>query len=105
MDESDSLLFHQSLTFEEEVVDESCPFLNLLKMKRLKRGLRCRYKMKVTITGFCTVGYIEFTPLLEMEAIFEEFGRDVAVVDSSQKKRERTKKNHRNEMAESKPFF
>ncbi|MFB4162426.1 helix-turn-helix domain-containing protein [Alteribacillus sp. JSM 102045] len=85
-------LFHQSLTYKEVEKEESCAFLDLLKKEVVKTWFTVPLQDDTNNYGFCTIGYLEEIPLLQMDKIFDEFGRDAAVALTLAKRKEKQRK-------------
>lgn len=89
------ILFQKSLTYKDEVVNEneSCEFMNLLKSVPLETWFTVPIQDERENYGFCVIGYLNYTPLYEMDKVFNEFGKDVAVAMqlAEQKELERKK--------------
>ncbi|MGY4691515.1 helix-turn-helix domain-containing protein [Salibacterium sp. K-3] len=85
-------LFQQSLTFNDVQNDPGCKFLHSLQQAPLETWFTVPLQDESNNYGFCTIGFIKYTRLLDMDHIFEEFGRDAAVALSMAKQKENERK-------------
>ncbi|MFZ4452664.1 helix-turn-helix domain-containing protein [Salibacterium aidingense] len=85
-------LFQQSLTFNDMQNDSGCKFLHSLQQAPLETWFTVPLQDESNNYGFCTIGFIKYTRLLDMDHIFEEFGRDAAVALSMAKQKENERK-------------
>lgn len=89
VDRCTPLLFQQSMKYDDEDLDPSCEFIQLLQAEILKTWFTVPIQDEQKNYGFCTIGYLEYITLLEMEEIFDEFGKDVAIALSLTRRKER----------------
>ncbi len=74
-----SRLLRQSLTNENADPPETCNLSRVLKEAKIKTWFTVPLYESDSNLGFCIIGFLNYVPLLEMEAPFEEFGKDIAV--------------------------
>ncbi|MEH7226051.1 GAF domain-containing protein [Bacillus sp. JJ1566] len=75
-------LLSLSLTIENGDPPELCMLSKILKQANVKTWFTVPFNYNNFQYGFCIVGFLNYVPLLEMEAPFEEFGKDIAVAMS-----------------------
>ena len=81
-------IFQQSTTNDDHSVDSTCEFTQLVRNEIVKTWFTVPIQDEQSTYGFCTIGYLKVIPLLEMEEIFNEFGKDVAIAPSLTKRKE-----------------
>jgi purine catabolism regulator len=81
-----SLLLLQSIRNNDVILKENC---NLTKML-IESGVKTWFTVPITDEtqryGFCIIGFFTYIPLLEMDDIFNEFGKDIAAAISMAKR-------------------
>ncbi len=92
LDNCTSALLHRSLTFEKVDEETTCSFISLLQKEKVSTWFTVPLKDEMNNYGFCFIGYLNTIPLLDMEHIFVEFGKDVAVAITQAKRKEVQKK-------------
>lgn len=88
VDKCSPVLFQQNLKYDDENLDPSCQFTRLVRNEILKTWFTVPIQEEQNNYGFCTIGYLKNIPLLDMEEIFYEFGKDVAIALSLTKRKE-----------------
>lgn len=81
-------LFVQSLRNEEITKLENCTLSSMLKESGVKTWFTVPLMDDVHRYGFCIIGFFTYVPLLEMDKIFDEFGKDVAVAISMARRKD-----------------
>jgi Regulator of polyketide synthase expression len=81
-------LLHQSLTYDKAEQAGDCQFTNLMKKEKVKTWFTVPLKDDMSSLGFCIIAYLDYVPLLDMKAHFDEFGKDVAVAIAMAKQKE-----------------
>ena len=76
-----SLLLNQSL-HNKELIHQNCMIMKKLKESGVKTWFTVPLTDDVHRYGFCIIGFFTYVPLLEMNKIFDEFGKDVAIAIS-----------------------
>ncbi|WP_227937406.1 helix-turn-helix domain-containing protein [Alkalihalobacillus deserti] len=88
-----SEILTRALTYEEIKRNESCELSHLLKKEIMSTWFTVPIKEERNSYGFCIIGFMNSVALLkEMEPLFVEFGKDVAVAISLAKRKEVQKK-------------
>lgn len=72
-------LLNQGLTFETAESPEKCKLSRVLKEANVKTWFTFPLQESNYFLGFCIVGFLNYVPLLNMEASFIEFGKDLTV--------------------------
>ncbi len=72
-------LLNLSLTIEKGDPPEICLLSTILKKANVKTWFTVPFNYNDFQFGFCIVGFLNYVPLLDMEAPFQEFGKDIAV--------------------------
>lgn len=87
-------LLYKALTYDEMLVETSdCAFTGLLQQEKMKTWFSVPLIEEVTSYGFCIIGFNTDIPLYkEMDRVFSEFGKDVAVAIKLAKKKEAEKR-------------
>ena len=75
------LLLKQSLHNKEQI-SQDCMLMTKLKELGVKTWFTVPLTDDVQRYGFCIIGFFTYVPLLEMNKIFNEFGKDVAIAIS-----------------------
>lgn len=84
-------LLTKSLTIENSYIPD-CKFSELLMKERITTWFTLPLKEANNISGFCVIGFTTAVPLfVEMDDIFNEFSKDVAVAISLAKGKEKQK--------------
>ncbi|WP_285399858.1 helix-turn-helix domain-containing protein [Lysinibacillus sp. fls2-241-R2A-57] len=76
------LILGQSLHSKETNKQEDCILMAKLKETGVKTWFTVPLTDDVHRFGFCIIGFFTYVPLLEMDKIFDEFGKDVAIAIS-----------------------
>ncbi|UOE92692.1 helix-turn-helix domain-containing protein [Alkalihalobacillus sp. LMS39] len=85
---SPTLLDH-SLAFYKVDEETKCKFTRLLIDKKISTWFTVPIRDDNDNYGFCIIGFLNFVPLLEeMDEVFVEFGKDVAIAISLAKRKE-----------------
>lgn len=77
-----SLIMEQSLHSNETNKQEDCILIAKLKETGVKTWFTVPLTDDVHQFGFCIIGFFNYIPLLAMDKIFDEFGKDVAIAIS-----------------------
>lgn len=87
-------LLYKALTYDEMLEETSdCTFIGLLKKEKMKTWFSVPLIEDVTSYGFCIIGFKNNIPLYkEMDSVFSEFGKDIAVAIKLAKKKEAEKR-------------
>lgn len=86
-------LLNTSLTYNEFVKKADCEFIKLIKKEKVSTWFTVPLKDDIHTFGFCIIGFFSYIHLLEeMDRVFIEFGKDVAVALSLAKNKEAQKK-------------
>ncbi|GIP62859.1 hypothetical protein J32TS6_14140 [Virgibacillus pantothenticus] len=85
-------LFQQSMKYDDTHLDKSCTFIQLVSSKTINTWFTVPIQEEQKNYGFCTIGYLQTIPLLDMEKSFDEFGKDVAIALSLVKQKEQEQK-------------
>ncbi|KHF38515.1 helix-turn-helix domain-containing protein [Halalkalibacter okhensis] len=85
-------LLSKSITFEKVDRETECDFTRLLIQEKVANWFTVPLKDEPNNYGFCVFGFNQYVPLLnEMDKVFVEFGKDVAVAISLSRRKERQK--------------
>ncbi|WP_375200573.1 helix-turn-helix domain-containing protein [Lysinibacillus sp. RS11] len=76
------LILEQSLHSKETNKQEDCLLMAKLKETGVKTWFTVPLTDDVHRFGYCIIGFFTYVPLLEMDKIFDEFGKDVAIAIS-----------------------
>lgn len=79
IEDCSSRLLFQSTMDKEMDGPETCALTEVLKGSEAKTWFTVPLIDGVNKYGFCIIGFFSYIPLLEMDSIFDEFGKDVAV--------------------------
>ncbi|MDT8861336.1 helix-turn-helix domain-containing protein [Alkalihalobacillus sp. MEB130] len=80
---------NKSITFDKVDKDTICEFSKLLLEENILTWFTVPLKDDTNTYGFCIIGFMNYVPLLdEMNRVFEEFGKDVAVAISLSRRKE-----------------
>lgn len=87
-------LLYNALTYDEMLLETSdCAFTGLLKKEKMKTWFSVPLIEEGTSYGFCIIGFNNDIPLYkEMDCVFSEFGKDVAVAIKLARKKEAEKR-------------
>ncbi|MED4123972.1 helix-turn-helix domain-containing protein [Halalkalibacterium halodurans] len=86
-------LLERSLTFEELDEHANCAFFRLLEQNQVTTWFTVPLKEDLNQLGFCAIGFKDSVPLLtEVNQLFDEFGKDVAVAMTLAQRKEAQKK-------------
>ena len=86
------LLLIQSLHNNETEKLENCAMTEKLKASGVKTWFTVPLMDDVKGLGYCIIGFFTYVPLLEMDRIFDEFGKDVAVAISLARRKDQQSK-------------
>lgn len=92
LNESTERFLNQSLKDEDAYTFGDCAITKILKNSEVKTWFTVPLIDGEMEYGFCIVGYYTKVPLYEMYHVFDEFGKDIAVVISMVRRRERSMK-------------
>ncbi|WP_461177936.1 helix-turn-helix domain-containing protein [Virgibacillus ainsalahensis] len=92
VDDCTPSLFQQSVKFDDDHLDETCEFINLVNNEDIKTWFTVPIQDEQRTYGFCAIGYLDFIPLLELDETFDEFGKDIALALSLTKQKEQEQK-------------
>lgn len=85
-------LLTKSLTFENSHLESECAFSKLLIAEKISTWFTLPLMEGTINLGFCVIGFTTAVPLfVEMDHIFSEFSKDVAVALSLAKRKEKQK--------------
>ncbi|KOS68825.1 PucR family transcriptional regulator [Lysinibacillus contaminans] len=82
IDKCSPVILEQSLHSKETNKREDCILMTKLKETGVKTWFTVPLTDDVHRYGFCIIGFFTYVPLLEMDEIFDEFGKDVAIAIS-----------------------
>ncbi|ARK29939.1 helix-turn-helix domain-containing protein [Halalkalibacter krulwichiae] len=89
VNECSPTLLNKSLAFFKVDEHTKCNFTKLLIDKKISTWFTVPIRDGSENYGFCIIGFLNFVPLLEeMDEVFVEFGKDVAVALSLSKRKE-----------------
>lgn len=95
VDQCSPNLFLSSLTHEQLAREKNCAFTKLLQDEKIPTWFTFPLKNELNLFGFCIIGYFQKVMLFEeMESVFDEFGKDVAIAMLFQREKQHKHKLH-----------